>query len=189
LISEHSLNDIANWLDGFRDLNPTTVEEEDSSKSKQYKNDLFGSVIPALDRRDLKYYGKLNDEQKKDISIWVLTRWMSSTGVNALEQVSNVNTVVNTSSKFLNKHKELQWMLLAMTGAGRPVKHQWVAAPKGTQKNKIEEAVLNRFPLLRDQELELFLKINSEEDLVNFFKDNGYDDKTIKEIFKGAKGK
>jgi hypothetical protein len=186
---ELSLSDIASWLDGFRDLNPTTDTEDESSKLKQYKNDLFGSVIPALDRRDLKYYSKLNDEQKKDISIWVLTRWMSSTNVNGLEQVANVNTVINTSSKFLNKHKELQWMLLAITGAGKPVKHQWIAAPKGIQKNKIEEAVLNRFPLLRSDELDLFLKINSEEDLIQLFKDNGYDDKTIKEIFKGAKGK
>jgi hypothetical protein len=178
------LSDIAEWLDGFRDLNPTTEEDEESAKTKQYKNDLFGSVIPALDRCDLKYYSKLNDEQKKDISIWVLTRWMSSTSVTPAEQLANVNTVINTSSKFLNKHKELQWMLLAITGPGRPVRHQWIDAPKGTKKNRIEEAILTRFPLLRTEELELFLKINSEEDLVQLFKDNGYDDKTIKEIFK-----
>src|SRR5271165_1410558 len=115
------MDDIADWLGGFRDLNPTTTEDDESAKAKQYKNDLFGSVIPALDRRDIKYYGKLNEEQKKDISIWILTRWMSSTNVDTIEQLSNVNTVINTSSKFLNKHKELQWMLLAITGPGRPI--------------------------------------------------------------------
>ncbi len=179
------MDDITNWLDGFRDLNPSTQEDGELSKTKQYKNDLFGSVIPALDRRDIKYYGTLTEEQKKDISIWTLTRWMSSIKIDTMEQLSNVNEVINTSSKYLNKHKELQWMLLAITGIGYPVKHEWITPPKGIKKNKIEEAILFYFPSLRDDELELFLKKNTIEDLKKFFKDNGYDDKTLKDLFKG----
>lgn len=177
---------MSNWVEQFFELNPDAVKEEEvKKKGKEYKNDLFKDVIPALDRRDKKYYSRLNDEQKKDISMWTLTRWMSSTVRETDLQLSNVNVVVNTKAKFLAKHKELEWMLLAVSGTGRPERHEWIAPPKGVKKNKIEEIILQYFPSLRDEELDLFLKLNDTADLEEFFRDNGFDDKTIKELLKG----
>jgi len=184
------MNEVKNWRDEFYNLNPDAVIEiEAGKKGKEYKNDLFGVVLPALDRRNKKFYSKLTEEQQKDISIWTLTRWMSHTSRDTELQLCNVNYVANINSKFLTKHKELQWMLLSMTGSGKPIKHEWIPAPKGIKKNKLEEALSNHFPLLRIQELELLLKLNTKEDLELFFKENGYDDKTIKELLKGDKGK
>jgi hypothetical protein len=177
-------NELSEWIIGFNELNPKT-EEEEVKNTKEYKNNLFGVVIPALDRRDKKFYGKLNAEQQKDISIWILTRWMSSTTRDTPVQLCNVNDVANVGSKFLTKHKELQWILLSMTGQGRPTKHEWIAPPKGIKKNRLQEMLLNHFPLLRDDELDLLIKINSKENIEQFLIENGYDDKTIKEIFKG----
>ncbi|HEY6436522.1 MAG TPA: hypothetical protein VIY47_08030 [Ignavibacteriaceae bacterium] len=177
-----------NWVEDFFELNPDAVKVgEEKKKAKEYKNDLFKVVIPALDRRDKKFYGKLTEEQQKDISIWTLTRWMSSTMKHADIQLCNVNTIVNSRAKFLTKHKELQWMLLAVSGTGKAERHEWVAPPKGVKKNKIEETILQFFPLLRDDELELFQQINTVEDLEEFFKDNGFDDKTIEDLL--SKGK
>lgn len=180
---------MSNWVEDFFELNPDAVqaEEVEKKKGKEYKNDLFGVVIPALDRRNKKFFSTLNEEQQKDISIWTLTRWMSSQRNNSAIQICNVNALVNSRSKFLNKHKELQWMLLAMTGSGKPEKHDWVAPPRGVKKNKIEEVILQYFPLLNDEELELFQQLNTVEDLEQFFKDNGFDDKTIKDLL--SKGK
>lgn len=180
---------MSSWVSEFFELNPDAVkvEETKEKKGKEYKNDLFKDVIPALDRRDKKFYSKLNEEQQKDISIWTLTRWMSSTVRDTGLQLSNVNDIVNIHSKFLTKHKELQWMLLAISGTGRPERHEWIAPPRGVKKNKLEELILTYFPFLRNDELELFLKLNTIEDLEQFFKDNGFDDKTIKDLF--SKGK
>jgi len=179
-------NEVKDWVDEFYNLNPDAVKEEveTGKKGKEYKNDLFGVVIPALDRRNKKFYGKLTEEQQKEISIWTLTRWMSYTSRDTAMQICNVNHVANIDSKFLTKHKELQWMLLSMTGSGKPVKHEWIAAPKGIKKNKLEETLLNHFPLLRNDELELLLKLNTKKDFELFFKENAYDDKTIKELLK-----
>lgn len=180
---------MGDWVSGFFELNPDAVkvEETKEKKSKEFKNDLFKDVIPALDRRNKKFYSNLNEEQQKDISIWTLTRWMSSTVRDTDLQLSNVNDIVNAHSKFLTKHKELQWMLLAITGTGRPERHEWIAPPKGVRKNKLEETILTYFPLLRDDELELFLQLNDVEELEQFLKDNGLDDKTIKDLL--SKGK
>lgn len=180
---------MSNWVEEFFQLNSDAikVEEVEQKKGKEYKNDLFGAVIPALDRRDIHFFSKLNDEQKKDISIWTLTRWMSSTVREPHFQLTNVNSIANVHSKALTKYKELQWMLLAISGTGKPDKHVWIAPPKGMKKNKIEETILTYFPSLRDDELELFQQINTIEDLEKFFIDNGLDDKTIKELL--GKGK
>ena len=181
---------MGSWVSEFFELNPDAikVEETKEKKGKEYKNDLFRDVIPALDRRDKRFYGRLNEEQQKDISIWTLTRWMSSiVSRDTNLQLSNVNDIVNAHSKFLTKHKELQWMLLAVSGTGNKERHEWIAPPRGVKKNKIEETILSYFPLLRDDELELFLKLNTIEELEQFLKDNGFDDKTIKDLL--SKGK
>jgi hypothetical protein len=179
---------MSNWVEQFFELNPEAVKVEitKEKKGKEFKNDLFKDVIPALDRRDKKFYSRLNNEQKKDISIWILTRWMSSTVRDSDLQLSNVNSICNVNSGALIKHKELQWMLLAVAGTGRAERHEWIAPPKGMKKNRVEEVILQYYPNLNDQELELFQQLNTIEDLELLLKDNGFDDKTIKELL--AKG-
>lgn len=78
-------------------------------------------------------------------------------------------------------------MLLAVSGTGKAERHEWIAPPRGIKKNKLEEIILQHFPSLRDDELELFMAVNSNDDLEQFFKDNGFDDKTIKDFL--SKGK
>lgn len=185
------MSDMNDWVSEFFDLNPDAVKEVSvKGKSKEkvvkaYKNDLFKDILPALDRRDKHYYSNLTEEQQKDVSIWTLTCWMSSTVRDGDYQLTNVNSIVNSRAKFLNKHKELQWMLLAVSGTGRPERHVWIAPPKGAKKNPLEESILKFFPSLREEELDLFIQLNDEETLTNFLKENGYDDKTIKTMLTG----
>ena len=75
-------------------------------------------------------------------------------------------------------------MLLCVTGMGCVVRHPWISPGKGIKKNKVEEIILEYYPDLRDDELELFMKLNTKEDIEQFLKDNGLDDKSIKDIFK-----
>ena len=194
-------NEVSDWLSGFFEMNPDALPAEEEVKTKAYKNDLFKDILPALDCRDIKYYSTLNAEQQKDVSIWTLTRWMSSTASGAADQLYTVNKIVNDSSNIFsskktenfletNRHKELQWMLLAISGTGKREKHEWPGAPKGVKKSPLIEALIKHYPLLKDDDIELLLKLNTQQDLEFFFKENGYDDKSIKELFKGeAKGK
>src|SRR5574337_808047 len=92
-------NDLDSWLTEFHRLNPVEIEEETKSTKEEHKLDLFKTVLPALDRRDINFYNKLTPEQQKDIGVWVLTRWMSSTANNVIDQIYTVNEVVNKNSK------------------------------------------------------------------------------------------
>ncbi|HEY6435344.1 MAG TPA: hypothetical protein VIY47_02025 [Ignavibacteriaceae bacterium] len=187
-------NDLSEWLSGFQDLNPEITEETGKSKLP-YKLDLFRQVLPALDRGDKFFYRKLSEEQQEEISPWILMRWMTSAASDKdqLQFLLSVNEFVNNNFSILSPkktmgragHKELQWMLLSLCGLGRSPMRKFVKTPKGAIKNKLEEEFIKFYPTLNDNELELLLKMHTKEDLYNFFKDNGYDDKTIKELLKG----
>jgi len=198
---EHFLsNDIEHWRDQFFDLNPDAIEEEGTKKGKEYKNDMFKDILPALDRGDKKFYSTRTAEQKEEIakSMWILMRNMSFSNRYPQHYMVMVNNLVNQDfNLFVKKvamgkegHPELQWMLLALCGTGERNWFGRTPVMKGMKKNKIEEALLKRYPLLRNDELQMLINMNSREELEEFFRQNGYDDAQIKEIFKGdAKSK
>jgi len=182
-------NELETWMSGFYELNPDAVVVEEVAKKKKSTLSLTAE-LPAMDYGNMSFYKDLSDEHKKEISIWVLMRFMSSSQANSEHHLMMVNDLVNHNFNSLSKHPELQWKLLALCGTKKKQYHPWIPPPKGIKKNKKEEAILAIYPLLKDSDLELLLQINSNEELALFFKDNGLDDKAIKEILKSdGKGK
>lgn len=187
-------NDLSDWLSGFHELNPDTVEIDEVEEKKKYKLDLFKTVLPALDRHDKLFYGKLTEDEKKSISPWLLMRWLTSADSDRDQPhyLLTINDLVNHNFSLLSPkktlgiegHEELQWMLLTLCTTGRFTKRRFIKGLRGSRKNKLEEEILKFYPNLRDDELELFFKMNDDATLVQFFKDSGYDDKVIKELFK-----
>ncbi len=183
------MSEISNWLDGFFEMNPDAVEvEEETTKKKSTLT--LDMELPAMDFCNKNFYNDLSDEHKKEISLWMLMRFMSSSQGMAEHHIMMTNDLVNHNFNDLRKHPELQWKLLALCGTGRKQYHPWIAPPKGTKKNKLEEAISKLYPLMRDDEIELFVSMNTTADFERFFKENGFDDKAIKELLKSdAKGK
>ena len=177
------------WIDEFYKLNPDVVDQEMKETKPDYKLDLFKQILPALDRRDKSFYAKASEEVQKELAkqVWPLTRWMSSTKNSSEHHLLLINDVVNKNSADLKRHPELQWQLLALCGIGKTQMHQWIAPPKGIKKNKVEEALLKIFPLLKNDELTLLLTINNNDNLTALFKDAGLTDKEIKELLSNQK--
>lgn len=174
---------MSNWLEGFFELNPDAIEVEiESSKKKSTLT--LEMELPAMDFRNKDFYKNLSDEHKKEIGLWLLMRFMSSSQSAPEHHLMMVNDLVNHNFNDLSKHPELQWKLLALCGTGRKQYHPWIPPGKGVKKNKLEEAILKFYPLMRDDDLELYIQVNTRADFEQFFKDNGYDDKSIKELFK-----
>jgi hypothetical protein len=190
---------MSNWVEEFFKLNPDASHEEEVPKSKEYKLDLFGAVLPSIDKRDLGYFSRLDLDQKKELekNLWMITRYMSFSDSLPEHYICMINELGNLNVEVLRKsvssdregHPELQWKLLCLSSTKKRKFFGKLPIPKKDQKSKLEEVILLHYPLLRDSELELFLQINSREDIENFLKDNGYDDKTIKDILKTNKGK
>ena len=141
--------------------------------------------MTAIDRNDFDFYARLDDEHKKAFSPWITMRCASSAqGVAAYHYLLMVNDIVNVEFNTLKKHPELQWKLLAVCGQGSSVYHPWVAPVKRQKKSKLAAFLLERYPTLSKEELQLLIEINSEDDIKNLARDMGLDEKEIKELFK-----
>lgn len=144
----------------------------------------LNEMLAAIDRKDKGFYSRLNDEQKKEFSAWLCMRWASATTTYSEQYMLMVNDFVNQNFNDLKNHPELQWKLMTLAGVGRTVRHEWIKPPKKTKKNKVQEFVSNLYPHFNDEELTLFLSINTKDQLKDLAKEHGFDDKEIKEIFK-----
>jgi hypothetical protein len=178
---------IGDWRDSFFEMNPDAVIEEEEKPKKKVSTLTLDMELPAMDFCNKNFYRDLSDEHKKEISLWILMRYMSSSQNYPEHHLMMVNDLVNNNFNSLSKHPELQWMLLALCGTNRKQYHPWIAPSRGGAKaNKLGQAFAEIYPLMKDDDIELIMKLNTEEEMKTFFKDNGYDDKTIKELFKGV---
>ena len=74
---------------------------------------------------------------------------------------------------------------MCLAGTGKPQFHPFVKVPKAKRKkDRVEEIIRELFPLLKNDEIELFLKMNSKEELKVLAMESGVDDKTLDEAFK-----
>ena len=143
-------------------------------------------IMAAVDRKDYNYYTNLTDEQRKSLNLWMTQRYASSVqGKFAGHYLVMVNEFMNTHWSDISKHPELQWKLMCLAGTGKVQFHPFVKVPKAKRKkNKVEELVRDLFPLLKNDEIELFLKMNSHDEIKEIAIESGVDDKTLDEAFK-----
>ena len=142
-------------------------------------------VMAAVDKKDRGFYKRLNDEQKKAFSAWMMMRYCSSVqGRDAANYIYLTNELVNFQFMEVSKHPELQWLLLSACGTGKIQFHPYLKPPNAKKKkNKISEFLYQVYPNCKPEDIELMIKLNSNEELKALAYDYGYDDKTIKDIF------
>ena len=142
-------------------------------------------VMAAVDKKDRGFYKRLNDEQKKAFSAWMMMRYCSSVqGRDAANYIYLTNELVNFQFMEVSKHPELQWLLLSACGTGKIQFHPYLKPPNAKKKkNKISEFLYQLYPNCKPEDIELKIKLNSNEELKALAYDYGYDDKTIKDIF------
>lgn len=176
---------VQNNLEVFDDLN---IIEEVEAEKKGFKLDMFKQVLPAIDRRDFGFYGRLTEDQQKAYQPYVVMRWMSATTDNGdmhKYHVGNVNDFVNTDFWSLNNHPELQHKLLCMAGVGQPQRHQWIKFMGGKRKKSaINEFLLEQNPMLRDDELDILKSQTSNEEFEAYIKGLGKQDAEVKKLMK-----
>lgn len=144
------------------------------------------SMLEAIDTNDFEFYSKLTPDQKKEFSPWLAMRYASSAQGNmAAHYLLMVNDIVNSNFSELKNHPDLQWKLLAVCGCGRPTFHPWVPPGKGKRKtSKLKDLLHSIYPHMGYDDIDLLISVNSEDDLKQFARDAGMDEKEIKDLFK-----
>lgn len=103
---------------------------------KNYETNIF-DVLSALDRKDLKFFDILDEKQLKDISPYMLMKWLS--GTNDLAQIYILNETINNYAFSLQKHKELLIDILSICTSGKTKRYKW----NKTKKSEKFESTLS----------------------------------------------
>jgi len=77
----------------------------------------------------------------------------------------------------------MRWRVIALCGLGSKLRHEFIP-PKGQKKDKLTAWLIERFPSLADEEIELFREINGNDFLEDMARAQNLSDKDIKELFK-----
>tara|TARA_B100001750_G_C15365784_1_gene524666 strand:- start:245 stop:730 length:486 start_codon:yes stop_codon:yes gene_type:complete len=155
------------------------------------KVDMFKDILPAINKGDKNFYNKLPLEARKSsvINYWMIHRWATCPKKNKEHYIMFVNELCNNHYSDISNHPELQWLLLSVIGVG-PEKYfkEWVGTPNSRQKeSSIDKFLLEVYPTISDDELNLLKEMNTENDFQNLAKEMGYSDKQISDIFDGKR--
>lgn len=152
----------------------------------------LNEVLNAIDRQDFDWYSNLSDEKKKKWSSWLFLRYASVVKGNSQGDVLlDTNEFVNKYYPDLHKHEELIWKLLCLTGTGKKQYHEWIKPPNSNKKkDKVSEFIQSVYKQMKSDEIELFRKLNSDQDIRQMAEDMGMPEQEIQDIFgKKKRGK
>jgi len=134
----------------------------------------------CLDSKDRSFYDSLTEEERKKFSNYLMIRWGSSVvGPSELQEYYLIacNERLNKHFFELSKHPKLQWLLATTISPGMGNhRHQWIA-PKKKEKgdNEIKKALLDLYPTMKADEINMLSKMITKKELREMMKDLGND--------------
>ena len=141
--------------------------------------------LGAMDRKDFDWFSNLSEDKKKQWSSWLFLRYASSAkGKDKEDVLLNTNEFVNKYYKDLFKYPELMWKLFCLTSTGKNQFHEYINQPNSKVKtDKISQFILQMFPHMKSDEVDLFRQLNSDDEIKRMAIDFGLTDKEIDEVF------
>lgn len=134
--------------------------------AKERQLDLFG-LLGQISLKNSTYYRTLSEDAIKEISPFVIMRWL--TGTNDARQIYLLNELVNPFAFTLQKHKELlvQLMTISTSGASPRYKFNKVKSKKTSSTPKSVAVVKSIFGYSSLDALDA-MKILKNEDILSF---------------------
>lgn len=141
--------------------------------------------MQAFDKKDRAYYDNFTDEDRKKFSTYLMLRYGASVSGSADMQAYYLMSTNERLNKYffdLNKHPKLQWLLCTTVSPGLGVQnHTWLGAKKKDSSNsKVAKFLASVYPELKDDEIEVMVKVNDKRDIEDLARKLGFDDKYIK---------
>ncbi len=140
----------------------------------------------AIDMGARDLWDNFTEEQRKQISLYLLLRYASSIKTSDREAqelaIFKTNEYFNRNYFNLSKHPKLLWYLVCMTGneEKKIYFHEWIGHKKKEGNNKIVRVLETLYPHLKEDELELMASLTTEKEVKERLRDLGCEDKDIK---------
>lgn len=136
--------------------------------------------MAVFDRKDREFYDSLTPEEKKKFSNFLMIRYGSSVqGSRDLQHFYLVSTNERLNKHFfdINKHPKLQWLCATTVSPDMgSQRHNWIAPKKKEAgASAIKKQLMEMYPNMKDDEIELMSKINTKKDIDAYLKLSGQD--------------
>ncbi len=96
----------------------------------EQKLEIF-QVLSELDKKNIKFFDSLDEEQQKAFQPLVVSRWLS--GTYNKQQIFLINEIINPLVFKLSKHKGLLYKIMTICTTGRTQRYVWTKQlPKGS---------------------------------------------------------
>lgn len=138
-------------------------------------------ILAAIDMGALSVWDELSDDEKKQVSFYLLNRYVSVVQGSREKQelaVFKTNEYYNKNFFTLQKHKKLLWQLLCLSGNSKKIEyHNWIGHKKKDSSNSNAVKFLSTlYPNKKQDEIELLAKISTKKDILQLAKDNGIEE-------------
>jgi hypothetical protein len=151
--------------------------------AKERALDMF-SVLARIDEKDYSIWDSLSEEQIKEVSPYMLLRWM--TGTTNEKQLIFLNRIVNTLLFSVgNDHKELMLKLLTVSSQGGQKRYKWINHKTNKKAgSKLALEVVKTY--LRESERHAIdaMRLYSPEEIIEMAEDLGWQLDEIKPLKK-----
>ena len=138
-------------------------------------------ILAAVDMNAKSVWKELSDEEKKQVSFWLLNRYVSNVKGNREKQelaVFKTNEYFNKNYMEVSKHPQLQWQLLCMSGAtGKIEYHPWQGHKKkeSADNNKAVKLLEQINPNMKQKEVELLARLYTKKELKQLAEEHNID--------------
>jgi uncharacterized Fe-S radical SAM superfamily protein PflX len=144
-------------------------------------------ILSWIDNGYKDIWNHLEDDHKKQISFWLLNRYISSVSGSREKQelaIFKTNEYYNKHFNTIgvgkeNGHQKLMWQLLVMSGStGKNEYHSWIGFKKKAGGNDKAVKLLEQiYPNMKQDEVELLARLSTKKELKEMAEEYGIDTK------------
>ena len=142
-------------------------------------------ILAAIDMNGKNVWDELSAEERKQVSFWLLNRYISAVKGSREKQelaVFKTNEYYNKNFSVLGtKHPKLQWQLMCVAGnTGKIEYHEWIGfKQKGQSNSKSVKLLQQIYPNMKTDEVELLARISTKKELLALADEYGLDKKDV----------
>ena len=136
-------------------------------------------ILAAVDMGAKNVWDELDKEERKQVSFWLLNRYVSSVNGNREDQelaVFKTNEYYNKDYMVVSKHPKLMWQLLCQSGNTGKIKfHQWIGFKHKARKEHDDGIKLFNqiFPNMKQDEIEMLASTHTKKELKQLAEEHG----------------
>lgn len=140
----------------------------------------IANEMRMFDRKVRSFYEELSDEERKKFSTYLMIRWGSAVeGSRELQEFYLISTNERLNKHFfaMSRHPKLQWLMATSVSPdmGTP-RHNWISPKKKEKTSAIRKKLVEIYPHLKDDEIDLLAEITDKKELDNYLKAHGDSD-------------